>query len=387
MFVCEGEKDCDLLASWNLAATCNPGGAGKWRAEYTKYFTGRDAVIVPDNDAAGRRHAYQVAESLIGTAASVKLVTLPGLEEKGDVSGWIRGGHTAEDLLAQAAQTSNLTDGDLRRWAQDHGVDSGGAALSPRSPVEPLDPKLVPAPGGELGTPEAQEVARLAGLDPITYDRQRPEAAERLGIRVATLDNEVRRLKGQIADDQQEGIAFDLTDPEEGPTTVDGAQLLDEMVLTINRYVASPEFAVEVVVLWTLHAHTHDASFISPILAITSPVLGCGKTTLLMLVSALTPRSLPVANLTTASLFRAVEKWKPTLLIDEADTYLRENEELRGVLNSGHNRAGAWILRCVGEDHEPRNFSTWAPKAIALIGKLPRDPVEPKRSYRNEAPY
>jgi hypothetical protein len=77
----------------------------------------------------------------------------------------------------------------------------------------------------------------------------------------------------------------------------------------------------------------------SPILAVTSPTPECGKTTLLTLLSALVPRALSAANITAAATFRAVEKWRPTLLIDEADTFLRDNDDLRGVLNSGHSRA------------------------------------------------
>ena len=77
-------------------------------------------------------------------------------------------------------------------------------------------------------------------------------------------------------------------------------------------------------------------------------------------------------------MFRAVEKWKPTLLIDEADTFLGDKDDLRGVLNSGHNRGSAYVLRSAGEDFEPRQFCSWAPKAIALIGKLP-----PKLSSRS----
>ena len=76
-------------------------------------------------------------------------------------------------------------------------------------------------------------------------------------------------------------------------------------------------------------------------------------------------------NITTAALFRAVEKWGPTLLIDEADTFLKNSDEMRGVLNSGHQRANAYVIRTVGDDHEPKRFRTWSPKAIALIGKLP----------------
>jgi Protein of unknown function (DUF3631) len=68
--------------------------------------------------------------------------------------------------------------------------------------------------------------------------------------------------------------------------------------------------------------------------------------------------------------FPDVEQARPTLLIDEADTFLKENDELRGILNTGHRRGGQ-VLRTVGEDHEPRQFSTWSPAAIAMIGRLP----------------
>ena len=81
--------------------------------------------------------------------------------------------------------------------------------------------------------------------------------------------------------------------------------------------------------------------------------------------------ALASSNITAAALFRAVEKWKPTLIVDEADSFLRESDELRGVLNSGHTRDTAFVIRTVGDDHEPRRFSTWGAKAIALIGTLP----------------
>lgn len=66
-----------------------------------------------------------------------------------------------------------------------------------------------------------------------------------------------------------------------------------------------------------------------------------------------------------------METFRPTLLIDEADSFMRRNHELRGVLNSGHRKSSAVIVRAVGDDHEPKTFSTWCPKAIALIGQLP----------------
>jgi putative DNA primase/helicase len=96
----------------------------------------------------------------------------------------------------------------------------------------------------------------------------------------------------------------------------------------------------------------------------------CGKTTLLDVISRLVLRPLPTGSVTAAALFRVVEGYRPTLLVDEADTFLSEADELRGVLNSGH-RKGGQVVRTVGDDHEPRTFSTFAAVTIAIIGNLP----------------
>ncbi len=106
VYVCEGEKDCDRLASLGLTATTNSGGAGKW-FDLSKHFKGASVIVFPDNDppskshpeGAGQAHAKQVADSLTGIAASVKIVMLPDLPEKGDVSDWLAAGHTKEELL------------------------------------------------------------------------------------------------------------------------------------------------------------------------------------------------------------------------------------------------------------------------------------------------
>ena len=114
-----------------------------------------------------------------------------------------------------------------------------------------------------------------------------------------------------------------------------------------------------------------EAVSVAAILALVSPEKRCGKTTLLDWLSHLVCRAMPASNISPSALFRSVETWRPTLLIDEADTFLGSNEELRGILNSGHTRATAYVVRTVGEDFEPTPFSTWGAKAIALIGKLP----------------
>jgi putative DNA primase/helicase len=129
--------------------------------------------------------------------------------------------------------------------------------------------------------------------------------------------------------------------------------------------------AAESVALWVLHAHTLDAFAISPPLAITSPEKNCGKTTLLDVIGRLVPRPLATSNTTMAAVFRSIELTCPTLLIDEADTFLHGKDDLRGVLNSGHRRSSAFVTRVVGDAYEPSAFSTWAATAIAMIGQLP----------------
>jgi hypothetical protein len=99
VFVPEGEKDADRLAGLGLVVATNPEGAGKWRDEYTATLKGRPVAILPDNDEEGRKHAEKVAGALYGGAASVKVVVLPGLPEKGDVSDWLDAGNSVDELL------------------------------------------------------------------------------------------------------------------------------------------------------------------------------------------------------------------------------------------------------------------------------------------------
>lgn len=98
VYLVEGEKDVDRLASLGLVATCNAGGAGKWRKEHSMFLRGRSVVILPDNDQAGQLHAVKVAKTLRGIAADVRIVTLPGLPDKGDVSDWLDADGTVEGL-------------------------------------------------------------------------------------------------------------------------------------------------------------------------------------------------------------------------------------------------------------------------------------------------
>ncbi len=109
VYVVEGEKDADRIVATGLVATTNPGGAGKWSPAFNETLRGRHAVILPDNDVAGRAHSQQVAQTLHGVAALVKVVELPGLPEKGDVSDWLDANGTRNALEALAMQAPEWT--------------------------------------------------------------------------------------------------------------------------------------------------------------------------------------------------------------------------------------------------------------------------------------
>jgi putative DNA primase/helicase len=115
IFIAEGERKVDLLRSWNLAATCNSGGASKWLPEYSELFhAGDDVIILPDNDAPGRKHVKAVAASLASVGVNVRVLELPKIGPKGDIVNWAAVGGTPE-------QFHTLVDRDARPWVAPEG--------------------------------------------------------------------------------------------------------------------------------------------------------------------------------------------------------------------------------------------------------------------------
>jgi hypothetical protein len=108
VFVVEGEKDADRLTKLGLLATCNSGGAGKWRADYNRYLSGRSVVILPDNDDPGRSHAQQVARALANVAKEIRIVSLDDLPVGGDVSDWFETDGNLDQLMLRVKQAAPL---------------------------------------------------------------------------------------------------------------------------------------------------------------------------------------------------------------------------------------------------------------------------------------
>ena len=212
-------------------------------------------------------------------------------------------------------------------------------------------------------------VQDAASMDDIAYDQRRDALAKELNVRVATLDTLRKNARKESV--EADAPTLVLNTPEPCADSVDGVELLNSLVATFNEYLVLPDGAPEAMALWTLHTYCHDAAWISPLLVFSSPTKQCGKTTCLTLLGSIVDKPLPSSNATAPTLFRGIDKHTPTLLLDEADTFLKDDEAMRGIINSGHNRSSAFALRLVGDDYDVKSFSTWCPKTIAAIGKLP----------------
>jgi putative DNA primase/helicase len=217
------------------------------------------------------------------------------------------------------------------------------------------------------GDSEAK-IATLTKLGEFAYQKRRVSEAKALGVSVTALDKLVRRCRAEAK--KNAALPHWRVDPWDG--VVSGVELLDDIEKVFRRYIVLPKGAGAALALWTLHAWTADAGDISPFMVLVSPTKRCGKTSVLIILYYLTPRSELASNISASAIFRYIQETRPTLLIDEADTFVRDNEQMRGILNSGHTKAAAHVIRNVeiNGEHKPQRFSTWAPKAIATIRAL-----------------
>jgi len=210
---------------------------------------------------------------------------------------------------------------------------------------------------------DAEVIAALAVLEPLEYDRVRKEQANALGVQVSTLDALVKKARKEEV--VSPSLPFSEVEPH--PEPIDPALLLSEISGTIRRFIVLTKEQADAAALWIALTWFILVVSVAPLMLISAPEKACGKSQLLELIGRMSAKFLFGANITTAVLFRLIEKCTPTLLMDEVDTFIRENEEIKGLINAGHTRTSAFVWRIVGENHEPKAFSVWGAKAMAGI--------------------
>ena len=339
VLICEGEQAAEAAShqfpDW-VAVTSLHGAKAPQKSDWSSVAT-RDVTIWPDADDAGARFAATVAQLVHEAgAASVRIVPVP------------------DDVPASWDLADPLPEG----------MDLAALLASARKPE---------TEEGEDRDEFARVVSRLAALPPHEYDGCRKKEAHDVGVRILTLDRAVKKACLGAQGGAPQGRTLDWPAVEPWTTAVDGAGLLTEIAALISTYVAVPLPIADAIALWVALTWVHDRLEISTFLNITSATKRCGKSLLLDVISELVFQPLPTTHLTPAVLFRIIDQSAPTLLLDEADQIFANKDiaDLRAVINGSQRRASAYVLRCVGDDHEPRSFGTWCPKALAGIGDLP----------------
>lgn len=158
---------------------------------------------------------------------------------------------------------------------------------------------------------------------------------------------------------------FPIIEPCRDP--VEPAQVLDAVLGLVDQYIVADSHQKIATALWIAMTWFMDRINVAPLLLVTAAERESGKSQLLTLIGKLCARPLTISNMTTAFIFRAITKWRPTMMVDEVDTFLRENAEQRGLINAGHTRDSAFVGRVSGEEHEPTMYDVWCAKALAGI--------------------
>lgn len=206
----------------------------------------------------------------------------------------------------------------------------------------------------------------LRGDDPAEFARIRAVAKASKKVSIQEFDR-LTKPKSMSEDASPSDFEFSF---DVWPESVDGEYLLDEVFSVLKQYVVADNPTIFAATLWIIFTWLIDDVAFAPIANITAPEKRCGKSVLLKCLGKLAYKPMITSNIAPAALFRSIELWSPTLLIDEVDTFLKDNEAARGILNAGFDKDAAYVVRCVGDDHSPTKFNVWGAKALCGIGSI-----------------
>src|SRR5262245_5729054 len=214
-------------------------------------------------------------------------------------------------------------------------------------------------------------VNKLAGLTPLQYVQQLGREAKKYKIPV--------RLVEKAVDDARVGIEVEhLLEPhwevKPADEPIDATTLFADIEARFLLHLAMPRHLAFVTALFIGQSWIHEHATYSPILFITSPERDSGKSTLCGVIGFMARRSLLSVGISAPALYRSIEKWHPSFVIDEADKAFITNPDLLQVVNSGWTR-GSGVVKCDPDTHEPRVYSTFCPKVVALKGKEAPDTI------------
>lgn len=350
IWIVEGENCVDCLTSMKMLATTT-GGARTFEGFDFEVLRGRKARIWRDNDSAGEAWQAEMVTRLKALDCVISIVDIErlGLPEKADIVDWCL---LHEDVSLIEPQKQDI---------------EGLPLISTTKEESPIQNNFFLDDTDCIASGDDEVIKQLASLKLIEYDRVRKERAKALGIQVKTLDSMVKAERDATENDDSP-----FADIEPWHEPINPAQLLDDIAQTIQRFIVLDKHQAQAAALWVAACWFADVIQCAPIALINAPERACGKTQLLTLLAKLAPRTAQASGISPSVLFRMVEAYQPTLFIDEIETVLKDNEELRGLINAGHTRDSAYVWRSVakGDDFEPKRFNVWGMKAIAGINAV-----------------
>ena len=315
-------------------------GADAWPETDWEPLAGREVLLVADADKSGRDCMEAIADTLAGLKCTV-CAHLPGGNDKDDIADW----HENDGVEA----TRERIEAEARVW----------------------EPATTTAADAGATETDEEAIARLAALPELEYEQVRKAEAKRLDIRTAVLDKLVRHERSGNEGDHLQGRPIEWNEPEPWPELADGEALLTYVTELIRRYVDLPDAKADAVTLWIVHTFLHRRLDLSTILILKSATKRCGKTLLMEIAGSHGGRSPCLGGKRRRQCSASSHCTSPPCF------WMKLTPTWARTLNCGassmalNSRGSASTIRNVGEDHEPRRFSTWCPKAISGIGNLP----------------
>jgi len=341
IFIPEGEKDVDNLIERGLSATCNPMGAGKWKKDYADYLKKADVVILPDNDDAGIKHSTEIGESLQKNAQSVKVLLLPDLPKKGDVSDWLEAGNSVEKLVGLAAKKEIWESGqekDNKKSKEEKDIVYTSFYADGERLYEQIN---------------VEGVSKFAMFDHSTGKIKSMDKIE-------TDDEIIKPLSG-------EDIKFGAVKLPSGISEYkDTLNLLEQIKKHIYKYLDLSDKYLQFAAYYILMSWLYDLFHTVPYLRALGDT-GCGKSRFLDVIGGLTYKSISASGcVTPAPIYRMLRRWQGSLVLDEADMKgSDEYNEVVTILNCGFEKNRPVIRSNKDKPDNVQILPVYGPKVFA----------------------
>ena len=345
--IVEGEKDVENLRRMGFTATTSPMGAGKWKASYNKYLKNKEVILIPDHDQPGYQHCQKIGQSLRGIAGNIKWLDLPDLEEKEDISDWIEKGNSKEKLLQLIKEAPDF----IFEKYDERESNEKPINIILKDRTKSIVPDLIHLVGDQGRTKYLFcKNGQWLIEDYFIQDNKRYSPKQNLPIKILN-PNILKR-------------SFNL----------DIVRLATEIDTFIKSYLEMPlDSDYLILSMWIFHTYLIENFNTTPILYFYG-VKETGKSRAGEVLNELAFRAQRLTSLTEATLFRSVELFKPTLIIDEIKLLGKGgNQGLADLMKTTYKR-GLKVSRInlnkYGED-QIEYFDTFSPLVICTTETIP----------------